>query len=214
MTGGYYGHARADILPLWPVPQARVLELGCGTGATLQMLRAGGLCSWAAGIEAHGPAAEAARAQVDLLMVGDAGAVVPDIAPASLDVLLCLDVIEHLVDPWAVLARLTPLLKPGGALIASIPNLRFYKVSLPLVVSGRWTYRDDGIMDRTHLRFFTWETIVHLVGSAGLAIDAVRTTGLDGKRNRQIWNALTFGRMRDLFIDRYILRARPRRMVP
>ncbi|MBM3596871.1 MAG: class I SAM-dependent methyltransferase [Alphaproteobacteria bacterium] len=195
---------------MWPAEMrgARVLELGCGTGATIRLLRERGLCAWAAGIETHGEAADAARGSLDHLVVGDVERCELGLTPGSIDVLLCLDVIEHLVDPWAALARLSRLVRPGGAVIASIPNLRFYKVVLPLVLSGRWTYRDDGIMDRTHLRFFTWETIEHLMRSAGLTIDAVAPDGLDGKRNRQFWNMVTFGRFRDLFIYRYILRAR------
>jgi SAM-dependent methyltransferase len=208
MTEDYYSHARAEILPLWVRPQSRVLELGCGAGATIRMLRDRGLCRWAAGIEAHGPAAERARPHLDLLISGDADRTMPDIEPGSLDVLLCLDVLEHLVDPWGTLSRLAPLLKPDGALIASIPNLRFYPVTLPLILRGSWTYRDEGIMDRTHLRFFTWETIEGLMDSAGLTVDAVIRSGLEGKRSR-ILNALTFGCLRDLFVYRYLFRARP-----
>lgn len=208
---GYYDNPRPVVLELLDRRPLRLIEIGCGTGATLRLLREHGRCAWAAGVEANEAAAAAAGAHADRLFVGDLEKLELDIPPASLDAVLCLDVLEHMVDPWRAVARLAALLKPDGAFIASIPNLRYYKVSLPMVLRGRWRYADSGILDRTHLRFFTRETVVDLLGQAGLAIDSSLDVGLAGKRNRQIWNALTLGLLRDLFVYQYIVRARLKR---
>lgn len=163
---GYYNTPRPIVLRLLDQPAPRLLEIGCGTGATIRLLRERALCQWVAAVEMNETAAQAARAVVDQLAKGDLERIELDIPESSLDAILCLDVIEHLVDLWRTMRRLAALLKPDGILVASIPNIRWYKVSLPLVLMGRWRYADDGILDRTHLRFFTRETIKALFDHA------------------------------------------------
>lgn len=206
---GYYDTPRPAVLPLLDRRPLRLLEVGCGTGATLRLLREQGMCAWVAAVEANEVAAAEARGHADRLMVGDIERMELDIADGSLDAVICLDVLEHLIDPWRTARRLAALLRPDGAMILSIPNLRFYKVSLPMVLRGRWRYADSGILDRTHLRFFTLETAEDMLTQAGLAIDRTIEIGLVGKRNRRIWNALTLGRLRGLFVFQYLIRARP-----
>lgn len=205
---GYYDTPRPAVLSLLDRRPLRLLEVGCGAGATLRLLREQGMCAWAAAVEANEAAAAEARNHADRLMVGDIERMELDIADGSLDAVICLDVLEHLIDPWRTASRLAALLRPDGAMILSIPNLRFYKVSLPMVLGGRWRYADSGILDRTHLRFFTLETVEDMLTQAGLAIDRTIEIGLVGKRNRQIWNALTLGRLRGLFVFQYLIRAR------
>src|SRR6185436_7844996 len=90
------------------------------------------------------------------------------LAPASLDCIVCADVLEHLRDPERALRLLLRYLAPDGLLVASIPNVRHASVLLPLLVEGRFRYQDEGILDRTHLRFFTLHEIVELLTRAGL----------------------------------------------
>ncbi len=92
------------------------------------------------------------------------------------DVILAMDVLEHLVDPWACVVALERHLRPGGVLIASIPNVAHFSVSIKLFVLGQWRLYPNGILDRTHLRFFTRQTAKELLESGGLRVGGVSYT--------------------------------------
>jgi len=126
--------------------------------------------------------------------------------PASFDTILLLDILEHLVDPWAAVAKLTPLLRPRGTMIASIPNVRYYKVVLPLLLRGEWTLRDNGILDRTHLRFFVKETAIDLMTSSGLRLDSVTPTGVEKGRKKWLLNRLSGGLLQPFLEYQYLIR--------
>lgn len=203
----YFGFIRKDIAPLLPAHAARVLEVGCGRGGTLAWIKATGRADWIAGIELNSDAAADAQTRLDLLLRGDVDRLIDQFPTQSLDLILCLDVLEHLVDPWTTLRRLQALLRPGGQLIASLPNIRHYAVLLPLLLAGRWRYEAAGIMDRTHLRFFSRETAVELLLQAGLSVAATRSTYAWGTWDR--WkDRLTFGLLRGFFSFQYLLSAR------
>jgi 2-polyprenyl-3-methyl-5-hydroxy-6-metoxy-1,4-benzoquinol methylase len=199
----YFGFARTEVFPLLPDRMDRVLELGCGSGATLAALKAADRCRWTAGLELVESAASEARKQVDEVHVGNFEHMDLGAKFEPFDAILCLDVLEHLVDPWTAVRRLGALLRPGGALVASIPNVRNVRVVLPLVLFGRWRYEEQGQLDRTHLRFFTRETAIELVGCGGLAVDRVET--VVGQRG-QLVNRLTFGALRRFFDFQYLVR--------
>lgn len=208
LARGYYDNVRADILPLLDVGAERILEIGCGSGATLAYLKEQGLCQWVGGVEPVAAAARIARQRTDFFLEGHIETLSLALPPGSIDVILCLDVLEHLVDPWSVLQKLYPFLKPGGALIASIPNIRFYKILVDLVFRGKFEYADAGILDRTHLRFFTRASAVSLIESCGLRIETIRGTGLESGKGRTRANRLTFGLLEDIYVLQYLLRGR------
>jgi len=91
---------------------------------------------------------------------------------------VCNDVLEHLPDPWTVLRQAHGLLNPGGVVVASIPNLRYFPVLKDLVLRGEFEYQRDGVLDRTHLRFFTRKSIGRLFEDTGYSVRAVE--GLRG----------------------------------
>jgi SAM-dependent methyltransferase len=206
----YFGAVRTDILPLLPPSMDRVVEIGCGSGDTLAYLKASGRTRWAAGVELFPEAAALARERVDRLYEGNIETLpLDDIEPGSVDAILCLDVLEHLFDPWAVVRKLDPLLKPGGVLVASIPNVRHVKVLGPLIFRGRWDYADSGLLDRTHVRFFVRDTAKALLESSGLHVDAVAALGpLVPGSLLSFLNQATF-RVFQGFLDfQYLMRAR------
>ena len=211
-SADYFMHPRASaVSALLPAPADRILDVGCGSGRTLADLRAAGACRWTAGIELVPQAATGARqAGIDVVIEGNVEEceIERDFAPRSLGAILCLDVLEHLIDPWTTVRRLSALLTPNGVLIASLPNVRNTAVVFPLLFRGRWSYRPFGLLDRTHLRFFTRETAVALLETGGLRVDVVSPVGIDWSVRKRFARMMTFGAFDDLFAFQYLLRAR------
>lgn len=162
---GYYANKRADVIALLPRPVARVLDVGCGAGGTARGLREAG-ASEIVGIEIVPSAAESARAVLDEVHVAAVEEALDDLE-GSFDTILCLDVLEHLVDPGYVLARLRELAAPGATLQVSVPNARHFTLIGDLLFRGTFGYTDWGHRDRTHLRWFTRRDLIELVGGAG-----------------------------------------------
>lgn len=156
-------------------PASRVLDVGCATGYLAEALRSRG--STVSGIEFDPDAGRRALPFLDKLVVGDLDSLdlAEEFAPASFDVIVFGDVLEHLKDPLSALRRARPLLAPGGAVVISIPNVAHGSLRLALL-QGRWEYHDTGLLDRTHIRFFTRSTLLALLHDAGfVAVDLRRT---------------------------------------
>jgi SAM-dependent methyltransferase len=202
----YYEYTRSEILPLLPDTASRTLEIGCGAGNTLAWLKSIRSCTWLGGIELNGAAADEARRILDIVYEGNIERMDIPIEPGSLDLILCLDVLEHLIDPWSTVQRLYRLLKPGGAIIASIPNVRYRRVVFPLLFRGEWKYVDEGVLDRTHLRFFVRATAIRLLESAGFTVDMVAATGLGKSRKSRMINRFLPRGVKSLFEKQYLIR--------
>ncbi len=202
----YFNFVRRDIAPLLPPHAPSVLEIGCGAGATLQWLRDSGRAGQTTGIELAADAAAVARGRVDHLLEGPLERHLPALPPGGFDLVLCLDVLEHLVDPWEAMRGLHSLVRPGGTVIVSLPNVRNHRVVLPLLLRGRFEYREAGIMDRTHLRFFSRHGAVQLLEQAGLRLTGEATTG-NRRGDRDFWkDRLTLGLLQPLFVVQHLLR--------
>jgi glycosyltransferase involved in cell wall biosynthesis/SAM-dependent methyltransferase len=202
----YYEYTRREIVDLLPENTSRVLEVGCGSGNTLAWLKNLKRCAWVGGVEMMPDAAALARKKLDdvfLVNIEKSDIPVPE---GSLDLILCLDVLEHMVDPWAVVCRLQKMLKPGGALIASIPNVRNQAVLFPLLFQGKWDYADAGFLDRSHLRFFVRESAIELVASSGLKVDMVLSTGLGRSRRTRVVNSMLPSLVKSIFEKQYLIR--------
>jgi 2-polyprenyl-3-methyl-5-hydroxy-6-metoxy-1,4-benzoquinol methylase len=199
----YYTHARREISTLLPASVGRVLEIGCSNGATLAWLRTQG-ATHTVGVEYVPEVAAQARSAVDEVYTGDVEAM--ELPSGPFDLILCLDVFEHLRDPWRLASRLASLLAPSGALITSIPNARNFALVKQLVLHGRFDYAPEGIMDHTHLRWFTRRTAIDLLTQAGLTVDAIDIPSRRDPRVR-FKNALTLGLLREFWDFQYLIRA-------
>ena len=172
---GYYGNLNVALLDAIPPEAALVLEIGCGDGQLGAAHKARHPACRVYGVELHPAAATIAAGRLDMVICGAVETLDLDGLRGQVDCLVYGDVLEHLVDPWSVLARHRSLLSPGGMVVASIPNVQHISL-LQHLLRGGWTYSDHGILDDTHLRFFTLDSIRALFDRAGLAIE--RTVGL------------------------------------
>ncbi len=148
----------------------RVLDVGCSSGYLAQPLAERG--NTIVGLELDPVAASAAEEFCELVLVGDVETMELPLEPGSFDVVLGGDVIEHLRDPAATLARLRPLLRPGGRVVVSTPNVANWAIRLSLL-SGRWRYTDRGILDRSHTHLFTKATLAETLERAGYLVERI-----------------------------------------
>jgi 2-polyprenyl-3-methyl-5-hydroxy-6-metoxy-1,4-benzoquinol methylase len=151
-------------------PGSRVLEFGCATGYMTQALRER-LGATVVGVELDAEAARLAEERADRVLVGDAEMLdlEAELGTDRFDAILFADVLEHLRDPAALLRRVRPFVAEGGVVVASIPNVAHASVRLALL-GGSFRYREQGLLDETHLRFFTREGIQDLFESSGYLI--------------------------------------------
>ena len=155
-----------------------VLDVGCATGYVARILIDQG-CT-VSGIEYDSEAAEQARPLLKELVIGDLNTMplreaFPD---SAFDVVVFGDVLEHLMDPAGVLRQAAGLLAPGGSVVVSIPNVAHGSVRLALL-QGSWTYQETGLLDETHIRFFTLDGVEALLDAAGLVATEMTAVVLD-----------------------------------
>jgi 2-polyprenyl-3-methyl-5-hydroxy-6-metoxy-1,4-benzoquinol methylase len=167
-----------------------VLDLGCATGKFGSYLIENGKASILEGVEIYRPAAEEAAITYRRVHVGD-------IEQLSLsydtefDYVICGDILEHLKDPYHLLRRILHWLRPGGAVLVCLPNIRNYSILYDLAVCGEWRYVSAGILDLTHLRFFTRKSCTRMLESAGFTI-AHQQMIVEGSR-KQFFRRMTLG---------------------
>jgi 2-polyprenyl-3-methyl-5-hydroxy-6-metoxy-1,4-benzoquinol methylase len=153
-----------------------VLDVGCSVGTLGAAIKAR-TGAQVFGIELSEEMANEARNRIDKVFVGDAAEIILQgkLDGYRFDNIIFADVLEHLVDPWGLLKGASKYLDTEGAIIASIPNINHFDTIYNLVLKGHWPYRDRGIHDRTHLRFFTKKNIVDMFEGAGFSIDMIET---------------------------------------
>jgi 2-polyprenyl-3-methyl-5-hydroxy-6-metoxy-1,4-benzoquinol methylase len=165
----YFEHTRPELRALVPIEARRVLDVGCGGGALGATLKAERPGCEVVGLEGFPEAAARARGRLDDVLCLDLDsleALPPD--AGKFDALVFGDVLEHLRDPLRLLRTLLPALADDGVLVLSIPNVKHWTVLYPLLVKDRWTYEDAGLLDRTHVHFFTGATVAEMLRELGL----------------------------------------------
>jgi len=170
----YSFQIRLDLIEMMDLQREglRVLEIGCACGATLREIGHRNPTANLYGVELNEKAAEVAAPFATILSM-DVERLDPAEIKERFDYIVMGDVVEHLLDPWAAIQNMRELLVPGGAIVASIPNVAHIS-NLYNVLGGRWTYKDMGLLDRTHFRFFTRQEIIKLFEGANLAVDEIR----------------------------------------
>ena len=159
----YYNETRADMLPYIPKGIQSLLDIGCSRGGFAKTVKNTLNCR-VAGIEMNRHEAEIAKQKLDILWIGD---VLSLDVPEKFDCISCLDVLEHLPEPEALLHRIKQWLNPGGSILLNVPNVGFWAVVEDLL-AGRWDYVPAGILCNTHLRFYTLHSLQKLLNNCGL----------------------------------------------
>jgi len=175
----YYKILRKDLINLIPDKVKCLLDVGCGTGKLGAFLKKNRKIT-VIGIELSSKAGKIARKYLDKVYVGDIEKIKFNFKKNYFDCIVCGDVLEHLIDPVKILIKLKPFLKKDGILIASIPNIQHYTIIYRLIF-GKWQYSDAGLLDKTHLRFFTLNTIKELFSETGYKIIRIQRNYLYSK---------------------------------
>jgi 2-polyprenyl-3-methyl-5-hydroxy-6-metoxy-1,4-benzoquinol methylase len=200
VISAYYQNVRADMRVFVPGDAKSVLDVGCGEGEFGASLRPREV--W--GVEPT-EAATIAATKLDRVIHGQFS---PKEIDRTFDVVCFNDVLEHLPDPDLTLRETKAILNTGGCVIASIPNVLFFYNITNILLTQDWRYEDAGIMDRTHLRFFTKKSIVRLFESNGYRIDVIKGISESYGLKYSAANLLTLGRLKDWKYVQFAVRAK------
>lgn len=207
MPADYYRHARKEMLSFFPTDFTHVLDIGCGNGRFGELLKTSfpGVEVW--GVEPVPDAHAVAASVLDRALLGsfDESLGLPD---RRFDVIVFNDSLEHFPDHVPVLKLAVHLLKPGGAIVASIPNIRYWPHVQQYLIEGDWRYESQGVLDRTHLRFFTKKSMLRDFAAAGLEVQqigGINACWLSWKF--RLLRALMPGLMHDMPYQQFALRA-------
>jgi 2-polyprenyl-3-methyl-5-hydroxy-6-metoxy-1,4-benzoquinol methylase len=167
----YFQEERHEMLKYIPKDSQIVLDVGCSSGTFGQILKSSrNIEVW--GVELDRDAALEASKKLDRV-INDAFSPDLNLPRKGFDCIIFNDVLEHLPDPWAALTYSKELLKDGGIVVSSIPNVRYFNNAWEFLVEKNWEYADWGILDKTHLRFFTQKSILSLFKSLGYEVELI-----------------------------------------
>jgi O-antigen biosynthesis protein len=217
----YEDRPRMELMGLIDVPFQTVLEIGCGAGATGRVIKQQHPGTTYIGVEIDREAACEARKVLDHVVTCDVERFSLEDAGIPLneiDLVIFADVLEHLYDPWKLLRSLHAHLRPDGAIVASIPNVQNIRL-LQNLMNGFWTYGNQGLLDATHIRFFTLVEIGKMFTGSGYLIDKlISSCDADVPQEGPWPRDLTFGKMmlrgvtledvQQLYTFQYLVRAR------
>lgn len=202
----YHAHIRSDVLPFVSRNGGNLLDLGGGVGATALAAKERGLADRVGVIDLVEP-----LPGLDFSYRGDLNDLdfLADIGnkEGPFRTILCLDILEHLVNPWAVVSQLHKMIEPGGVIVASIPNVRHISVVAPLLLKSSWKLQDEGVLDRTHLRFFTEASAIELMVHSGLELELSRPL-YDGGKATKLFGWMPMTSLRDFAALQYLVRVR------
>ncbi len=182
----YFHLNRQEMVPFVPMSARFVLDVGCGAGGFGQQLKTErGITVW--GVESNRAAAALARERLDYVAADEFSPSV-DLQGQQFDCIIFNDVLEHMYDPWTALAFAKEHLTEAGVVVASIPNMKLFRIMWDLLIHDEWTYTKSGVLDVTHIRFFTKKEIVRLFNGSGYLIDQI--VGINSERQGRKFHVL------------------------
>ncbi|HEX8089198.1 MAG TPA: class I SAM-dependent methyltransferase [Blastocatellia bacterium] len=199
----YFGYPCEELIRLISGSGIRVLDVGCGAGATGNKLLQDGKAKWVTGIELVPEQGQIARSVLNEVCIGDIEEMPLRWSAGYFDCFVFGDFLEHARDPWGLLRRLRPLLADDGIVVASIPNVKHWPVIVNLILHDDWKYDESGVLDITHLRFFTRRSSIRLFSEAGYSVETVRPY-FNGRRY-SIPSKVTFGALAGFLAQRWLI---------
>jgi len=204
----YFESVRLELLELIPKKNRRgnMLEIGAGSGSTLMYAKQNGYAKNIYGIELNEiKDSHQNSKEFESFIIGNIENMALPFDQNQFDVILCGDVLEHLVDPYSVLRKLKKYLKKDGTFIASIPNIRYFSILKQLILHGDFKYTERGILDRTHLRFFCKKNMIELFEGNGYSVcRIISNISLIGNKSKK-FNKITFGKFEEFLTPQYYL---------
>jgi len=182
--GGYFNNTREEMLSFLPENVKKVIDVGCGDGAFAEIIKK--RCNaevW--GMELMPEEAKKAEKKLDTVLTGSCEDFIDQLPDGFFDAIYFNDILEHLVDPYSVLEKIKSKLSKDGVVISSIPNMRYHRVLKNLVINKDWKYLGHGVMDKTHLRFFTGKSIEAMYINAGYKIELHK--GINSSKSFKPW---------------------------
>ncbi len=206
----YYQGGRPEMLKFIPVTAKKILEIGCGEGNFGALLKHT-LEAEVWGIEYESAQANIAATHLDKIFCGDVMLLVDQLPENYFDAIICNDVLEHLTDPYTILEKLKTKLTNEGVVISSLPNIRYFRSFFDFVFRKNWDYTERGIMDFTHFRFFTINSIRKMYENLGYEI--VILEGINPTKSLKPWPLiiLTFGSFSDIKYLQFATVAKPKK---
>jgi len=194
---GYFKANRHEMLAFIPKNATRILEVGCGEGAFCKGLKRDDREIW--GVEINPIAAQKAVEVFQIVLEGDFNAIYNQLPKNYFDCVIFNDVLEHVYAPWDTIKMVKPLLSSNGVLVSSIPNFRFMSnLIIEILYHGEFRYKvEGGILDDTHIRFFTSKSICRMFREQGYEIEFHQGINADNRLKFKIFNLLTFGFFKD-----------------
>jgi Predicted methyltransferase (contains TPR repeat) len=206
MDSSYYRNDRMDVLKVIPNTPKNVLELGCGEGNFGSLLKQKYNCN-VTGIDISSAALSKAKGRIDKIYHANIDEF--DFSKlGKFDLVVANDCLEHLREPWEVVAKLKNNISADGYFVASIPNVRNYQIIKDVFKNGRWDYVDSGLLDRTHLRFFTKENMIELFKDNQYIVEEIIPTHIKRIKKRRILKFLLKKYCPDLFVLQFIIIAK------
>ena len=203
----YFQYNRREMMKFIPKNSKFSLEIGCGVGNFSNALREMGLQTW--GVEPDHQSFLIAKDLLNKTLHGSFEEIY-DVLPVSyFDVIIFNDVLEHMVDPWRVLELSKTLLNEKGVIVASIPNFLYFHDFLSFVKNKNFEYKNAGIFDKTHLRFFTKRSIVKMFEELGYKINSIEGIHPTDSKKFSLLNLFSFGYFYEMKFLQYGIQAKP-----
>ncbi|MGD0335716.1 MAG: class I SAM-dependent methyltransferase [Candidatus Omnitrophota bacterium] len=208
----YIDHIVWEIVFEIPEGSNKILDIGCGGALTGLTLKQHKKASEVIGIDISKAAAERAALRIDKVIVGNIEEMDLNLPDGYFDYVILGDILEHLINPWEFLKKINKYLKQNGRMLVTIPNVRCWRVVVPLIFKGAWSYEWQGILDKSHLRFFTKKTIYQLFNDAGLNICKIKAmvgsnlvSGYSSKTITAFLDKFTLGLFREFLAPGYFI---------